>query len=193
MLDLRFMRTSLERTNEDNNVDTGVGKVSYRAQQALVELMQLWATKVIGFGTQYLRVRDHSKVVCKLNLVQRDLFGYLVLNVPYSAICKGIPFYLQIAEDLLKFTENVLDCGAVTSPFQVVDVLGHSGSKSAIAMAHAQFVVDLIAFHLALFLGDFSELDGECPGSVGQSRTWLVTMQDLFLRIKCFEAWKLLE
>ena len=91
-------------------------------------------------------MRNHSKIVGKLDLVQRNFFGYLVLNVPRSAIRKDVPFYLEVAEDLLKFTQNVLDSGAVACPFQVAGVFGHGGSESAIAVAHAQFIVDLTAF-----------------------------------------------
>ena len=69
MLDLRFVSHSLKCTNEDNDVDASMGKVSNCTQQALIQLMQLGATKVFWFGSRQLCVSNDSKVVGKLDLI----------------------------------------------------------------------------------------------------------------------------
>ena len=69
MLNLRLVRHSLKRTNEDNNVNTSMGKVSYHALKALVELMQLWATKVFWVGSRQLCVHNDSEVASILDLI----------------------------------------------------------------------------------------------------------------------------
>ena len=127
---------------------------------------------------------NDSKVISKLDLILCDFIGNFALGVPRSAVCKGVPLYLEVAKDPLEFTENVLNCCTVAGSFEVVDVLGHGGGESATTVAHAQFIVNLTAFHEALFLGDFSQFDGERSWCISQSGAWLVAMQNLILRIK---------
>ena len=69
MLGLRFVSHSLKCTNEDNDVDASMGKVSNCTQHTLIQLMQLGATKVFWLGSRQLRVSNDSTVIGKLDLV----------------------------------------------------------------------------------------------------------------------------
>ena len=96
-----------------------------------------------------------SEVISKLDLIQCDFFGHFALDVPHSAVCKGVPLDLEVTKDLLKFTENMLNCRTVVDSYEVVDVLGHRGGESTTTVAHAQLIINLAAFHKTLFLGKF--------------------------------------
>ena len=111
-----------------------------------------------------------------LCLVQSDFKAPRTLTVAHATVGKGVPLNLKVAKDLLQFAQDVLNGCTVSGSFKVVDMLGHGGSESATIVAHAQFVVNLTAFHLALFLSDFSQFDGERSWCIGQSGAWLVAM-----------------
>ena len=89
---------------------------------------------------------NNSQIVGELDLVQCNFFGYLTFYVTNATVCEGVPLNLEVAKDLLKFTQDVLDNSTVSGSLEVIDMLGHGGCESATTVAHAQFVVNLTAF-----------------------------------------------
>ena len=56
--------------------------------------MELRNTKVLGLGVLQLGMHDRLQIASEDGLVQGDLLGDLVLNVPNTAVSEFMPLYL---------------------------------------------------------------------------------------------------
>eukprot|EP00974_Lingulodinium_polyedra_P064754 6256877-Lingulodinium_polyedra.AAC.1 len=70
MLDLRFMRATLERANAHHNVRTGVRKVGNCTKQRHVQLVQLLTALVLWLGANELWVCNATQVAGEQRRVQ---------------------------------------------------------------------------------------------------------------------------
>ena len=88
MLHLWLGCVPLQGTNEDNNIQAGVRKISDSSEQGHVQLVQLRAAEVFSLGVPQLSMDKWPKAADKHNQIKGDVLGLFVLNVANSTICK---------------------------------------------------------------------------------------------------------
>ena len=71
--------------------------------------MELRNAKVLGFGVLQLGMHNRLQISGEDGLVQGDLLGDLVLNVPNTAVSEFMQLYFEFPEDFLYFGHDLLD------------------------------------------------------------------------------------
>ena len=155
VLNLRLRGHSLQSTDENCSVDSGVHKISNGAEQRHVELMKLWIGEFLG-GTGKLRVCNRSKGRGELGLIKGNFHRFRVLDVLDPTVRERVPVYLQFPEDFLNLGEDEGDNRRFAGDLQIVDVLRHHACQPTGFMPEAKLGVDKTGDQSALAFRDHS-------------------------------------
>ncbi len=114
--------------------------------------------------------------LCKNDLIQGDLLGGRILQVPYAAAGETFPQDLEFIEDLLDFGKNKFDNPGLSRHLQNINVLRHDAPQFAVVPSEAKLRDNFAGDEAALVARDHPQLRAEGERCIHQASARLVAL-----------------